>query len=195
MINELYKYHKDWVRIVLSMGGGYYSEDIVQEAYIKIHLKKYDLLDDGIVNKTYMYVILHSVLIDYLRKKNKIVKFYIEDIKELERSPLQGAITDFYNKLNESISDNEQDEIEREAFFNLSTAIDKEVDSWHFYDKKCFNMYRLPLNYDLGYKTSIRKMEEATKISMVTIYETLKKAKATLKLKIKEDYEIYKRRR
>jgi len=195
MLKELYKYHKDWVRMVQSMGGGFYSEDIVQEAYIKIHLRKYELINDTGVNKPFMYVILYSVLIDYLRKKNKVDKIYIEEIKKRQfQEQMCKVVESYYNKLYEVSEDDNQNDEEREAFARVSEAIDKEKESWHWFNQKVYNMYTKPLSYELGQKTSIRKIGEITDISFVTIYHTLKKAKEQIKKNLKKEYDKYKNR-
>ena len=195
MLKELYKYHKDWVRMVQSMGGGFYSEDIVQEAYIKIHLRKYELINDTGVNKPFMYVILYSVLIDYLRKKNKVDKIYIEEIKKRQfQEQMCKVVESYYKKLYEVSEDDNQNDEEREAFARVSEAIDKEKANWHWFNQKVYNMYTKPLSYELGQKTSIRKIGEITDISFVTIYHTLKKAKEQIKKNLKKEYDKYKNR-
>ena len=194
MIKELAQHHKEWIKMVQQMGGCYYSEDIVQEAYIKIHLKKYDLRNGDGINKSYMYIILHSVLIDYLRKKSKVKKKYIEEIKERENQEQVCEIVKlYYNKISDISDEDQRNQEEIDAFKELTKSINKEIDGWHFYDKKVFNMYRRPLDFDLGEKTSIRKIEDRTKISFVTIYHTLKKAKLKIKKTLKNEYEEYKK--
>ena len=44
-IGKIYKHHKTWVDMVRSLGGGLYSEDIVQEAYIKLLDERYLRMD------------------------------------------------------------------------------------------------------------------------------------------------------
>ena len=41
-LDKLAKYHTEWLRMVKSMGGDDFSEDIVQEMYIKIYTKGYN---------------------------------------------------------------------------------------------------------------------------------------------------------
>ena len=79
-ITKIYKHHKEWVAMVVSLGGGMYSEDIVSEAYIK--LNKYNCEDKiirkGKVSKGYMYFVLRSIFINYIKAKNKIRTVQIE---------------------------------------------------------------------------------------------------------------------
>ena len=34
---EVAKHHKEWIKTVTALGGGSYSEDIVQQMYIKLY--------------------------------------------------------------------------------------------------------------------------------------------------------------
>ena len=36
-LNEVAKYHEQWIKTVNGIGGDMYAEDIVQEMYIKLH--------------------------------------------------------------------------------------------------------------------------------------------------------------
>ena len=73
-ITKIYRYHKEWIAMTESLGGGLYSEDIVMEAYIK--LNKYNcehkIIKNGKVSKGYMYFVLRSLFVDYIRQANKI---------------------------------------------------------------------------------------------------------------------------
>ena len=177
-INKIYKHHKEWVAMVESLGGGLYSEDIVQEAYIK--LDKYNcehkIITKGKVSKGYMYFVLRSLFINYIKAKNKIRTVQIEkffrdfdyiEIKDIEKFTITDTIT------------------EQIAFGKLCNKMDIVVDEWHWYDKKIFEIYRdTPL--------SIRGMAKETNISCVNIFHTLKKGKKIINQKFSEDYEDYK---
>jgi len=104
------------------------------------------------------------------------------------------VVESYYNKLYEVSEDDNQNDEEREAFARVSEAIDKEKESWHWFNQKVYNMYTKPLSYELGQKTSIRKIGEITDISFVTIYHTLKKAKEQIKKNLKKEYDKYKNR-
>ena len=177
-INKIYKYHKEWVAMVESLGGGLYSEDIVQEAYIK--LDKYNceqkIISKEKVSKGYMYFVLRSLFINYIKAKNKIRTVQIEkffrdfdyiEIKDIEKFTITDTIT------------------EEIAFGRLCNKMDLEVNDWHWYDKKIYELYRdTPL--------SIRGMAKETEISSVNIFHTLKKGKKIMNQKFSEDYEDYK---
>ena len=174
-ISKIYKYHKEWVAMVKSLGGGMYSEDIVSEAYIK--LDKYNcehkIIRKGKISKGYMYFVLRSIFINYIKAKNKIrtvqiEKFYRDsdfmEIKDLEKFTTTDTIT------------------EEIAFGRLCNKMDIEVDNWHWYDKKIYELYR---DSDL----TIRAMAKETNISTTNIFYTLKKGKQIMHDKFAEDYE------
>ena len=62
--------------------------------------------------------------------------------------------------------------------------MDNELNTWHWYDKSIYELYR---DTDL----SIRGMATETKISSVNIFHTLKKGKNIMRDKFKEDYEDF----
>jgi len=72
-----------------------------------------------------------------------------------------------------------------EAYTRLLSKIHEEVDSWHWYDKQLFTIYK---DTDL----SIRDIAKETTISSSSIFNTLKNCKSKVRNKFKEDYEDYK---
>jgi len=166
MLEQVAKHHKEWLRIVKQLGGDDYSEDIVQEMYIKLH--KYSspekCINNGKVNKYYVFLTLKSILYSYFNERKRIRK---------------ESIDNFYD-----ITEPETDE-DLEAFNKLSEMITEESEKWHWYDQQIFNYYR-------DHKTSFRKMSEHTKISWVSLFHTIKKCKRKIKENLKEDIEDYK---
>jgi len=71
------------------------------------------------------------------------------------------------------------------AFGRLEGLIDNEVDSWHWYDKMLFKIYR-----ESG--KSIRKLSAETGISVRSIWKTLKDCKDRIEENVGEDYIDYK---
>tara|TARA_R100000781_G_scaffold114188_1_gene84380 strand:- start:1366 stop:1935 length:570 start_codon:yes stop_codon:yes gene_type:complete len=171
--------HDEWITIVKKMGGKDYSEDIVQEAYLKInkYVNPNKIIKDGKVSKGYMFFVLRSIFLDYVIKKNKIKKINIDDFykddgfKEIKQEHLHKFTAN--------------DELEEEkAFGKLIEKMDKELESWDWYNKRIFEIYRdTPL--------SIRGMAKETGISFVNIFHTLKKGKQIMRDKFSEDYEDY----
>tara|TARA_R110001592_G_scaffold258294_2_gene522110 strand:- start:2200 stop:2814 length:615 start_codon:yes stop_codon:yes gene_type:complete len=189
------KYHKEWIEIVERLGGGLYSEDIVQEAYIKIVKYNYGskIVNKGKVSKGYMYFVLRSIFINYIKQANKVRKVNIDMLYNisgktwfLDESNNNHNTRNLINKTKEIQQDVVCEDIIRErAYGRICDKIDKELESWHWYDKKIFEVYRdTPL--------TIRGMAKETKISTVNIFHTLKKGKIIINKKFAEDYEDFK---
>ena len=163
-IQILAKHHKDWVRIVNSFGEYFLADDIVQETYIKIiRLNHIDKIVTDSINKNIMWLILRSVYVDHLRAK-KIESVSIDDVLKLS-----------YDECN----------VEKyEAFNVIEQKIQEEVDKWHWYDIKLFNLYRES-------QLSMREIAEETDISLTSIFNTLKNCKERLRDAIGEDFDDY----
>jgi|TARA_R110000744_G_scaffold56031_2_gene118216 hypothetical protein len=174
------KSHKHWVSLAKKLGGGDYSEDIVQEMYIKLHT--YADADKTIIrgklNQRYIYLTLYSSFINFIREKNKIKKIQIEKFFKDE-----GFIEIPEKDIKKFIDSND---IEKEqAYAKICNKMDEELKNWHWYDKKIFEVYR-------DTNLSIRGMAKDTKISFVNIFHTLKKGKNIMRDKFSEDYEDFK---
>ena len=176
------KEHKRWINIVRSLGEYDFAEDIVQELYLKIHKNNYcnRIIKDNKVNSGYMFLSLRSMLFDFRKEQDKYVK---EDIKS-------------YNIPCSADIDNEKEE----AYLKICEAIDKEIDTWHWYDKEVFKIYRMHwrdestlnrLLKEFDGKVSIRKMAASTEISWVTLFNELKESKRKIKEKFGEDWQDY----
>ncbi len=160
--------HNEWVSIVKSFGEYDFCEDIVQEAYLTIY--KYadetKVIRNGIVSRGYMYFTLRSLYYQYYNSKRKIDKVSLDD----EEFTIQ-------------IPNNSQMD-EQVAFHKICTMIDDHIDSWRWYEKKLFSLYR-------DTELSIRGIAKETNISWVSIFNTLKHAKNELNEKFREDWEDY----
>ena len=163
------KRHKEWINIVKSFGEYDFAEDIVQECYLTLY--KYadesKVIRDGVVSRGYLYFTLRSLYYQYYNSKRKINKVSIDDDEITIQIP----------------NDSEMDE--QIAFHKICTMIDQHIDSWRWYEKKLFTLYR---DTDL----SIRGIANETNISWVSIFNTLKHSKNEIKEKFKEDWEDYK---
>jgi hypothetical protein len=71
-----------------------------------------------------------------------------------------------------------------EAYLKIQDKIDKEVNSWHWYDQKVWHIYR-----DTG--MSIRKLAKETTISPKSLFVTLKHCKNRIHNSLNEDYQDY----
>ena len=159
------KQHKTWVGIVKSFGEYTYHEDLVQQMYIT--LSKYadpkKIIKDGKVSRGYIFFTLKSLYFQYYNKKKKIHKVSIDD-------------DDKFLQIHDS--DNIE---ENKAFHKICLLVDEVTDDWHWYDKKLWNLYS---KTDM----SIRKLAEETKISWVSIFNSLKTLKLDIKEKVEESY-------
>jgi DNA-directed RNA polymerase specialized sigma24 family protein len=166
-LNKVAKHHKYFVNVVEGFGERFYAEDIVQEMYLRLH--KYTTWDkivkDGEVNKGFVWFVLRNIYVDFCKQKSKIDKC---DLKE--------AVY---------VYDDKEEKHETVAKNSIDKKVQKEIDSWHWYDKMLFELYR-----DSG--MSMREMELATKISLTSIFNTIKNCKQRLRYAVGEDYEDYK---
>jgi DNA-directed RNA polymerase specialized sigma24 family protein len=161
MLKRLFKEHKRWVNYTKKYGGKDYSEDIVQEMYLKVH--KYSTEDkvfnNNTINVLYIYIVLRSIIFSHLRNEKRR--------KELITEPLNIEVSD-----------------EILAQHKLAQLIEEEINTWHWYDQQVFRMYR-------DNKTSFRKMAKDTDISWVSLFNTVKNCKEKLKIKFNEDYQDF----
>ena len=161
--------HNEWIKIVESFGERNFQEDIVQQAYLIIYkyASEEKIVEKGVVSRGYMFFTLRSLTFQYYNSKKKIEKVSIDDEEFSFQIPN-------YSEMDEQI-----------AFNKICTMIDDHIDSWRWYEKKLFTLYR-------DTELSIRGIAKETNISWVSIFNTLKHAKNELNQKFKEDYEDYK---
>lgn len=161
------KDHKEWVKLVQSFGEDFFAEDIVQESYLRLHkyCKPENVIQDGQVNKAFMYFVLRNLFLLNVKAEKKNAMVSLENLSLLKDEP-----TNFTKE---------------ESFNRMLSKINEEVDSWHWYDKQLFTIYK---DTDL----SIRDIAKETTISSSSIFNTLKNCKSKVRTKFKEDYEDYK---
>lgn len=148
--------YNDWLKLAKSYVGDLYAKDIVNEAYIKLHGKKE-------LNRSYIFLTVRSICIDYLREKNQVIKV---DIQDRLMQPIEPT-------------DREM------ALQRIKAKIDKEIDTWHWYDAKLFRLYKDNDN-------SLRQIASETDISLVSIFNTIKNCKEVIRLKFQKDYDHFK---
>ena len=156
-MEAIYAQHIKWVNIVKNLGGGDFSEDIVQEMYIKlmnIELKKQTA-------DTFVYYILRNMTYDLHRKQSKVCKI---DIEELRYLYAEGS--------------DRKEELEK-----IHERIEEEVDNWHWYDEMLWKLYKEG--------RSMRELSNETKISLSSIFHTIKTCKERISEAVGEDYEDY----
>lgn len=159
--------HKEWVKMAHSFGAGDYSEDIVQEMYIRLnrYVEEPDrIMYKGEPNKLFVWVTLRNMVRNFQNKKDLLV--FSGDMVEYDRE------------------EDAFDYGEAEAFERLIEKIWKSTAELHWYDKKMFEIYHTT-------EMSMRDIEKETKISLYSIFDTLKKTKNYVREKIQEDYQDY----
>ena len=159
--------HKEWVKMAHSFGAGDYAEDIVQEMYLRLnrYVEEPDrIMYKGEPNKLFVWVTLRNMVRNFQNKKDLLV--FSGDMVE-------------YDKEEDAF-----DYGEAEAFERLIEKIWESTTKLHWYDKKMFEIYHTT-------EMSMRDIEKETKISLYSIFDTLKKTKSYVREKIQEDYEDY----
>ena len=158
MLEELYKYHDEWLAIAVAMTSTKEdAEDLVQDMYIRLN-EKLDSIerirhgkDD--VNRYFVYLTIRNLARDNLRKRRPDIT-YVDYIEELDRPEVEHTIEVMHD-------------------------IDKEIESWHWYEKTLFNIY-------MRSQKSMRDIADESGISLTNIFHTIKKCKQRLKDKIND---------
>ena len=167
-IEQVAKHHKEWVEVIYKLGETEYAEDIVQESYMAL-IKYADakkLIDEnGKVRKGYMFFTLRSLYYQFYNKKKKVNKVSFDEQWEI-------------------FDDSNLDE--HEAYNDICLMIDKELETWHWYDRKLFKLYR---DSDM----SMRDIAKETNISLISIFHSIKNYKEILNSKFEQDYNDYKK--
>lgn len=162
MLQQVAKKHNYWLKVAYSFGVGDYAEDIVQEMYLKLHkyIENETLKKETIT--TYVYCIIRSLCLDLKRLQKKSIKIEIQDYHATSKSNL----------------------LQVETLNKIYDKIDKEIESWRWYDAKLFKLYT-----ENSY--SQRDISKETGIKVGSIHYTLRKAGDKLKEKVGEDLEDF----
>lgn len=160
-LNLLAAYHNEWILIVRSFGEFNYPEDVVQEMYLKVdRLNLYDrFIENGEVHKPYVWFMLRTLYLDSIKTKLKTVS--LGDGFDVEN------VTDMTFE---------------QAYGDFLNLLDKEINQWYWYDKKLFELYK-------DTEFSLRDIEDETKISLTSIFSTIKRCKQKVKDALQEDWE------
>jgi len=165
-IEQVAKHHKEWVEVIYKLGETDYAEDIVQESYMALikYADEKKLIDEnGKVRKGYMFFTLRSLYYQFYNKKKKVNKVSFDEQWEIfDDSNLE----------------------EHQAYNDICLMIDKELETWHWYDRKLFKLYR---DSDM----SMRDIAKETNISLISIFHSIKNYKEILNTKFEKDYQDY----
>ena len=115
LLEEVSKYHAEWVALVKSFGEDFYTEDIVQEMYLRINeYTTYDkVIKNGTLNKGYIYFVLRNLFLNYVQLKSRFEVIRLDD----------------------------NFDISHDSYIEFENRIEDEIKTWHHYDEKLFNLY------------------------------------------------------
>ena len=165
ILKQLSYNHKNFVLYVkknaMTQQQKKYPEDVVQEAYYRVatilsqgqelNFKSYSLLE------RYFFKTIKSILKDELKKKS------IQELPIKQDFPVT------------------PEEINVVEYSELVKKIDEVVETFYWYDKKMFNLYRYQI-------PSIRKIASETKISRPSVTQTIENCKMKIQKKLATEY-------
>tara|TARA_B110000977_G_scaffold107980_1_gene140646 strand:- start:79 stop:648 length:570 start_codon:yes stop_codon:yes gene_type:complete len=173
LIDKLSEKHYDWLRMAYSFKCDKdEANELVQSMYIRL-VKYVDTDSERImytekeVNTYYVYVTLRNLFLSgaHLYKND-------DDLRH------EGYVND------EAYMNEEVDINYEEAHKVLFDKIDSIVNDWYWYDKKLWGIHF----YD---KVSMRGIASDTKISLSSIFNTLKNGKEKVRNEVKKEYKDY----
>ena len=152
---------------------GMYHEDITHDLYIKIQNEIDKIEEDPTEVKKFLdrywdghslsiYKVVKNMFVDIIRRENKGVKLEKMSNRQLEYIVNESKDHDFDN--------------------TIQKEMDKYVDTFYWFDKNLFNLYRYEFKSHKGL------MSEKTKLSLSTIYRTVKRCKVKINRKFKVKY-------
>lgn len=161
VLKILAQYQDKWIAItdkLLFTDSNLKANDIVQDMYIKVFDDLTNNLidvDNLIVNNKPHFGIIKNILNRIIINKSNNKRNYLE-------------LNELYKELPDT----------NEPINNIDAKIDEVLADMYWFDRKLFNLYRNKFH-------SIRKLSKATKISHVTVYQTISRCKKELKKKVK----------
>ena len=173
LIDKLADKHEDWIRMAKSFGADIeQSNELVQSMYIRL-VKYVDADSERImytkdeVNTYYVYVTLRNLFLSNAHSYKSDC-----DLDDTSKSSQKAYISQ------------DLDLIFEQAHKVLFEKIDAIVNEWYWYDKKLWGIHF----YD---KVSMRGIAADTKISLSSIFNTLKNGKEKVRNQVGKEYENY----
>ena len=173
LIDKLADKHEDWIRMAKSFGADIeQSNELVQLMYIRL-VKYVDADSERImytkdeVNTYYVYVTLRNLFLSNAHSYKSDC-----DLDDTSKSSQKAYISQ------------DLDLIFEQAHKVLFDKIDAIVDEWYWYDKKLWGIHF----YD---KVSMRGIAADTKISLSSIFNTLKNGKEKVRNQVGKEYKSY----
>lgn len=82
------EYHDEWLSIVRSFGEKTYSEDLVQETYLRLHRSKSldKVIVNGKPNRAFMYVALRNNYITFVRENRKRTRYRLIRLSDYQHT-------------------------------------------------------------------------------------------------------------
>lgn len=115
LITLVAQHHKEWVELVRSFGEDFYSEDIVQEMYLR--LDKYTtynkIVKNGVLNKGFIFFVLKNMFLNSVKTKSRI----------------------------EVIRINDKFDISHDTYLEYENRVEEAISNFHYYDEMLFNLY------------------------------------------------------
>ena len=166
-MKEIAQYHNEWILIAKSFGECY-PEDLVQDMYLKLHDNKLvdRIIQDGKVNKGYIWITLRTMFLDSKRKK-KLDTIHLGDTYQVE-----------------DVTSTESFEVAYEEFtYRMYKAMmDLDQPNKYPYNKEMFKLYVLE-------DMSLRQIEKETTIPYWSVYNTIDACRDKLKEILSEDWQ------
>ena len=189
VIDLLAKKHNDWIRMAKSFGiSDDQANEIVQEMYLRLfdYVKDVNkiMYKENEINTFYIYITLRNIFYSSFyhtgkNRKNRKIYYFSDILDEEDNKLLTNYLVDDPELSNENIE-------RKKRLDTLLDKVDKEIESWYWYDKKMTKLY-------LNTKMSMRDISRETKISLSSIFNTLTNAKEKIKQITKKEYRNYKK--
>lgn len=143
------------------------AHDLVQDMYLRLHQyvdnpEKLEYGKDD-VNTFFVYITLRNMYLRDITQKSRYKFVSIEEFDDKE---------EVYNLDSDA------------AITELITAVYNEVNKWDWYDNKLFTIYH-------DGDVSLRKLSNTTKISLRSIYNTLKNGRDKIKSSCDKEYQTW----
>lgn len=157
------------------------SDDMVQEMYCRIdkYVKDSEKIIDsetGKINTFYIYVTIKNIYFQWFNQQRRFERFEFQEFDQ------GNALSDY--DLSESVEEQfTKDEMEA-AHQMLIDNIMEDLKQWYWYDEKLFKTYFLT-------DMSLRDVASETKISLTSIYNSVKNYKKYMIDSYAEDVEDF----
>ena len=149
--------HKEWIAMARQMGCKDFSEDVVQEMYIRLNRYVHTpqrIMQGQKINKAYIYMMLKNLSFDLAKAQSKSseVITLVDDLSNFDQ----------------------RDEVRNKELDAFDKVLQKEFEQWHAHDQQVFLCI-----YKHG--ISQRELARETGICITSIHNTIKNARQRIK--------------